>query len=223
MQYKIHNEGWVYLVVTLIIGIIFIPFFIVISFIFFFLSFFVFYFFRDPIRSVPAEDVIVSPADGTITFIGEVDAPNILNSNKNKYIKISIFLSIFNVHVNRIPCNGIIKKINYINGKFINASLNKSSDQNERNEIILKTTNQEELLMVQIAGLIARRIVCDIKENQDVYQGHKFGIIKFGSRVDLFLPTKYKPLVSEGQTVIAGESILSNPNNIQYISKSIKI
>ena len=222
MQYKIHNEGWVYLVITLIIAIIFIPFFIILSFIFFFLSFFIYYFFRDPIRSIPAEELIVSPADGIVTFIGEVDAPDIINSD-SKYIKISIFLSIFNVHVNRIPCNGTIKKVNYINGKFFNASFDKSSDQNERNEIILKNSDNEELLIVQIAGLIARRIVCNIKENQDVYQGHRFGIIKFGSRVDLFIPNKYKPLVAEGQTVIGGESILANPNNIQHISSSIKI
>ena len=222
MQYKIHNEGWVYLVISLIISIIFIPFSIIISLIFFLLSFFIFYFFRDPIRSVPTEEVIVSPADGTVTFVGEVDAPEILNSD-SKYIKISIFLSIFNVHVNRIPCNGTIKKVNYINGKFFNASFDKSSDQNERNEIILKNSDNEELLIVQIAGLIARRIVCNIKENQDVYQGHRFGIIKFGSRVDLFIPNKYKPLVAEGQTVIGGESILANPNNIQHISSSIKI
>ena len=140
-----------------------------------------------------------------------------------KYLKISIFLDIFNVHVNRIPCNGTIKKVNYINGKFFNASFDKSSDQNERNEIILKNSDNEELLIVQIAGLIARRIVCNIKENQDVYQGHRFGIIKFGSRVDLFIPNTYKPLVAEGQTVIGGESILANPNNIQHISSSIKI
>ena len=222
MQYKIHNEGWVYLVITLIIAIIFIPFFIILSFIFFFLSFFIYYFFRDPIRSIPAEELIVSPADGTVTFIGEVDAPDIINSD-SKYIKISIFLSIFNVHVNRIPCSGLIKKIKYFHGKFINASLNKSSENNERNIILIEKENKDELLIVQIAGLIARRIVCNIKENQDVYQGHRFGIIKFGSRVDLFIPNKYKPLVAEGQTVIGGESILANPNNIQHISSSIKI
>ena len=207
MQYKIHNEGWVYLVITLIIAIIFIPFFIILSFIFFFLSFFIYYFFRDPIRSVPAEELIVSPADGTVTFIGEVNAPEILNSD-SKYIKISIFLSIFNVHVNRIPSNGTIKKINYINGKFFNATFDKSSDEIERNEIILRNSDNKELLIVQIAGLIARRIVCEVNKDQSLKQGERIGMIRFGSRVDLYFKNK-TILAKLGQNVFAGESLLA--------------
>ena len=152
-----------------------------------------------------------------MTFIGEVDPPNELNI-KNKFIKISIFLSIFNVHVNRIPVDGIIKKINYIAGKFLNATLDKSSTENERNIILIETKDNEQYIVTQIAGLIARRIVSDLKENQEVIKGHKFGIIKFGSRVDLYIPAKFKPLVNKGQTVIGGETIIANPNNISEIT-----
>ena len=122
MQIKIHNEGWIYLVVSILIAIIFIPFSYSIGILFFILSIFIFYFFRNPDRAIPIEDVIISPADGKITFIGETDSPLKINSTL-KFYKISIFLSIFNVHVNRIPCSGLIKKIRYFHGKFINASL----------------------------------------------------------------------------------------------------
>jgi len=222
MQIKIHNEGWVYLVVSILIAIIFIPFSYSIGILFFILSIFIFYFFRNPDRAIPLEDVIISPADGKITFIGVTDSP--LKTNLTlKFYKISIFLSIFNVHVNRIPCNGFIKKIKYFHGKFINASFNKSSENNERNIILIEKDNKDIILVTQIAGLIARRIVCEINENQEVKKGHRFGIIKFGSRVDIYIPTTYKPLVTVGQNVIGGETIIANPNNIQHITKSQKI
>ena len=140
----------------------------------------------------------------------------------NKFIKISIFLNIFNVHVNRIPTTGIIKDINYINGKFINATLDKSSSDNERNIITLEKENKDIIIVSQIAGLIARRIICEIKEKQKVFQGHRFGIIKFGSRVDLYFPSHYKPLIAVGQIVIGGETIMANPNNINEITDTIK-
>ncbi len=222
MQIKIHNEGWVYLVVSILIAIIFIPFSYSITILFFILSIFIFYFFRNPDRAIPLEDVIISPADGKITFIGETDSPLKTNSTL-KFYKISIFLSIFNVHVNRIPCSGLIKKIKYFHGKFINASLNKSSENNERNIILIEKENKDIILVTQIAGLIARRIVCELNENQEVQKGHRFGIIKFGSRVDIYIPINYKPLVTIGQNVIGGETIIANPNNIQHITNSQKI
>ena len=144
-----------------------------------------------------------------------------LNINE-KFIKISIFLNIFNVHVNRMPTDGIVKKIDYIHGKFINASLDKSSKDNERNIITINKDNKDIFIITQIAGLIARRIVCNVKENQRIFRGGRFGIIKFGSRVDLYLPKNYKPLVAVGQTVIGGETIIANPNNIQELTKSLK-
>ena len=223
MYFKIHNEGVIYFIFSIIIAFIFsfiIPF---IGFFLFLISFYIYYFFRDPYRFIPKEDVIVSPADGIISLIEESELPIKINANQNeKFIKISIFLNIFNVHVNRIPTHGIIEKINYIHGKFINATLNKSSKHNERNIIVIKKNNNDFIVVTQIAGLIARRIVCNIKENQEVIKGHRFGIIKFGSRVDIYMPKNYKPLVSAGQTVIGGETILANPNKYLEISKSNK-
>jgi len=220
-MFKIHREGWVYFIISLIITILIFPFFQIIGVIFLILSLYIYYFFRDPDRYTPVEDFVISPADGIVTFVGEENPP--MNDNQNiKYIKISIFLNIFNVHVNRIPSSGLITKIKYIHGKFLNASLDKSSRDNERNIILLKKDNGDNIFITQIAGLIARRIVCDIKENQNVSKGTRFGIIKFGSRVDLYLPNNYKILVSKGQIVVGGETIISNPKNISEISKSIK-
>ena len=221
MQFKIHNEGWSYFVITLIISIIVIPFYNIFGFLLFILAIFIYYFFRDPIRTVPVEDVIISPADGKVTYIGIEHAPKNLNIDQ-KFIKISIFLSVFNVHVNRMPISGTIEKIKYLHGKFINASLNKSSESNERNIILIKKENSDYFILTQIAGLIARRIVCIVKENQSLNKGDRVGIIKFGSRVDLYMPLNYKPLITIGQTVIGGETIIANPNSINEIKQSIK-
>ena len=219
MKFRIHNEGWIYFISSTILTIISFPFFPMVGFLLLILTSYIFYFFRDPIRSVPIDDFVMSPADGVVTFIGET-IPPIDIKNQEKYIKVSIFLNIFNVHVNRIPTSGIVKKINYIHGKFINATLDKSSDDNERNIISIEKKNADIIVTAQIAGLIARRIVCDLREKQEVFKGDRFGIIKFGSRVDLYLPIKYKILVSLGQIVVGGETIISNPLNIQEISKS---
>ena len=170
---------------------------------------------------VPTENVVVSPADGTITYIGQSNAPKETNIS-NKFLKISIFLNIFNVHVNRVPTYGKVKKIIYISGKFINATLKKSSEENERNIIVIEKNNYDIIIVTQIAGLIARRIVCDLKNNEALLQGDRLGIIKFGSRVDLYLPLNYRPLVVVGQTVIGGETIISNPNKILEISKTFR-
>ena len=222
MHFRIHKEGRVYFIILLIVTFIFIFISLLLALFFLILSFYIFYFFRDPVRSIPLEDVIVSPADGIITYIGPSESPIEIN-NSQKFIKVSIFLNIFNVHVNRIPTLASIKNIKYIHGKFINASLEKSSVYNERNIITLEKENKDTLIVVQIAGLIARRIVCDIKETQKVNQGSRFGIIKFGSRVDLYLPSTYKTLISLGQSVVGGETIISNPNNILQITDSLKI
>lgn len=220
MQLKIHNEGWIYLVSAIILTIIVIPFFVFIGIFFAILSIYIFYFFRDPNRIIPLDDFIVSPADGTITYIGETNNPLDIENNNEVYTKVSIFLSIFDVHVNRMPIEGTIKEIKYIPGKFINATLDKSSEQNEKN--IIKISNGTyNYFVVQIAGLIARRIVCNVNKNQDLKKGERIGIIKFGSRVDLYLPKSNKVLVSKGQKVIGGETIISNPNNIREITSTV--
>ena len=222
MKIRIHKEGWVFVITFFILSVIFIPFFPIIGLILFILTLFIVHFFRDPNRVIPMEEFIVSPADGVITYIGESQPPNETNINE-KFIKISIFLNIFNVHVNRVPNYGTVKNIIYVPGKFLNATLDKSSDVNERNIIVIENNNQDTIIVKQIAGLIARRIVCDIKENQELIQGDRFGIIRFGSRVDLFLPLKYKPIVAVGQNVIGGETIISNPNNLTKIDNTIII
>ena len=220
MQLRIHKEGWVYFIISCLITIVIIPFFTILGIILLILSIYIFYFFRDPIRAIPSDDVVVSPADGVVTFIGESNCPLENNSDPNKYKKISIFLSIFDVHVNRMPIDAEISSINYIPGKFLNATLDKSSKENERN-IIYAKKNNENFYIVQIAGLIARRIVCNLNNNQEVQRGQRIGIIKFGSRVDLYIPENYNILVAKGQRVVGGETIISNPNNIQNIKTSI--
>ncbi len=220
MKLKIHNEGWIYLVSAIILTIIVTPFFVFIGIFFAILSIYIFYFFRDPNRIIPLDDFIVSPADGTITYIGETNNPLDIENNNEVYTKVSIFLSIFDVHVNRMPIEGTIKEIKYIPGKFINATLDKSSEQNEKN--IIKISNGTyNYFVVQIAGLIARRIVCNVNKNQDLKKGERIGIIKFGSRVDLYLPKSNKVLVSKGQKVIGGETIISNPKNIREITSTV--
>jgi len=221
MKFKIHSEGWIYVIIFMILTIIFFPFFPIIGILLAILTLFIINFFRDPQRLIPVDDIIVSPADGTITYIGESEAPKESEINE-RFLKISIFLNIFNVHVNRVPTYGKVKKINYISGKFISATLDKSSEDNERNIIVIEKNNSDLIIVTQIAGLIARRIVCDLQNNEELLQGDRLGIIKFGSRIDLYLPLNYKPLVAVGQTVIGGETIISNPNKISKISKTIK-
>ena len=222
MQLKIHNEGWVYFIISCLLTIIILPFYNILGILMCILTAYIFYFFRDPVRAVPGEKVIVSPADGLVTFIGNSKNPLNDESDKNIYKKISIFLSVFDVHVNRMPVDAKISLIEYIPGKFINATLNKSSEENERN-IILAENNNDKFYVVQIAGLIARRIVCTIKNNQEVNKGDRIGIIKFGSRVDLYLPEYYNILVTKNQRVVGGETIISNPNNVKNITTNILI
>ena len=218
MQLRIHNEGWVYFVISCLITIIVIPFYTILGIFLAILSAYIFYFFRDPIRTVPTDEVVVSPADGVVTYIGNEKNPLEDNTDQNTYRKVSIFLSVFDVHVNRMPTKGLIHSINYIPGKFINATLDKSSKENERNIISVKRNN-DNFYIVQIAGLIARRIVCNLKLNQEVEKGNRIGIIKFGSRVDLYLPENYDIMVAKGQRVVGGETIISNPKNILKINK----
>ena len=213
-QIKFSNHATVYLITLLLLTIVFSPFFPIIGLFIFIFLIFTAYFFRDPDRMVPTNDnLIVSPADGIITFIGSSAIPKELNINKTEFNKISIFLNIFNVHINRIPTSGKILDCKYIKGKFFSATLDKSSNENERNIITMETKNNNKIIFVQIAGLIARRIVSDIEVNQEVTIGNRFGIIKFGSRVDIYIPKKIKLSVFKDQKVRAGESVLADLNN----------
>ena len=206
---KLHKEGYRFLAISAVITFILLlisTFFGTLSFI---ITIWVYYFFRDPERyTINDENYLISPADGVISQIANVDGPSELGLENEKFTRISIFMNIFNCHVNRVPCSGKISKIFYKPGKYFNASLDKASDENERNYVKMKSIKDDELILVQIAGLIARRIVCETKENDEVKQGDSFGIIRFGSRVDLYFKN-YKVLVKEKQKTISGETLLA--------------
>ena len=174
------------------------------------LTLFVVYFFRDPIRVSPDEsNVVLASADGVVDKVEEAEAPKELKLNSNeKFNRVSIFLSTFNVHVQRIPMSGKIEKLEYIQGKFLNITNDKYHEDNERQLCLMKTKQGFDVIFVQIAGMVARRIVCDLKEGQEVKAGEKFGCIKFGSRVDVYLPKNIELKVKVGQTMIAGETVI---------------
>ncbi|MGB4191039.1 MAG: phosphatidylserine decarboxylase [Rickettsiales bacterium] len=208
----IHKEGFIFIILFLAITIIVSYFSKPLGVICLIASIWCVYFFRDPIRIVPIGDnLIISPADGVVQKIEDVSPPSNLGMNPDiKTTRVSIFLNVFNVHVNRVPASGTIKKLYYHPGKFFNASLDKASEFNERQEVLMTMTNGKEVAFSQIAGLIARRIVCDLKEGQEVKAGERFGIIRFGSRMDVYLPKDISPLVSVGQTVIGGETLIAD-------------
>lgn len=213
MYFKFHKEISAALIILFLLVIFFYFIYKPLFLIFLILLIFTFYFFRDPERVVPlGDDILVSPADGLITNISEH------KEGKKSYTKVSIFLSVFNVHIQRLPLSGQITKIDYIEGKFINATLDKASEENERLRLTLKSGSNV-IYITQIAGLIARRIICYLKTNERVNQGERYGIIKFGSRVDIEFPNSYNLMVSIGQQCIGGETIIArdfkNNKNIQ--------
>jgi phosphatidylserine decarboxylase len=169
------------------------------------------YFFRDPNRFTPTRnDLVISPADGVIQMIQEAIPPSELDMGEDPLMRVAIFMNVFDVHVNRVPISGTIKKLSYRPGKFFNASLDKASEFNERQSICLTLPNKLEIAIVQIAGLVARRIKCDIKVNEKVVTGQRFGLIRFGSRVDVYLPPSVPILVSVGQRAIGGETVIAD-------------
>ena len=207
---KIHKKGYCPISIFIIITVILFIFSQFLGFLAFILTIWCIFFFRDPDRVIlNQKNVILSAADGVVQKIQRAKLPKEIAFNNSDMNKVSIFLNIFNVHVNRIPVAGKIKKLHYRNGKFFNASLDKASEYNERQSILLELENNNHIAVVQIAGLIARRIVCDLKEEQNVSIGERFGIIKFGSRVDIYLPVQYKIKVLEGQIMIGGESVIA--------------
>ena len=207
---KIHKEGHKFIAISVILSFVGLSFSKIIGLIFIILTIWIYYFFRDPDRvSINQDKFFVSPADGIVSSIMSVSGPKELGLEEKTFTRISIFMNVFNCHVNRTPVTGIIEEIFYKPGKFVNASLDKASEENERNFYKIKTKGREEqIIVVQIAGLIARRIVCEVQEKQEVGQGERIGMIRFGSRVDIYFNNR-KTLVKKGQNVIAGESLIA--------------
>ena len=206
----LHREGYRMLAIAVIITMLLILINKILGVISFFLTVWVYYFFRDPERyPINDDSFLVSPADGVISLITNVRGPKELNMENKEFQRVSVFMNVFNCHVNRVPITGKIDEIFYKPGKFIDASLDKASEDNERNLIKYSNNAGKTFAIVQIAGLIARRIVCEVKEGQNLNQGDRIGIIRFGSRVDLYFENDYKLLAKQGQTVVAGESLLA--------------
>jgi phosphatidylserine decarboxylase len=207
----IHRAGWPFIALFAIVTLILFMLSRTLGFIGLILTAWCVYFFRNPRRVIPlGEGLIVSPGDGIISLIEKAIPPQELKWSKKPLTRISIFLNVFDVHVNRIPVDGVISKIHYHPGKFFNASLDKASEHNERNSLIIKTPSSVEILVIQIAGLVARRILCEAKAGQEVRAGETFGIIRFGSRVDVYLPEGVHPQVIVGQRVLGGETIMAD-------------
>jgi len=206
---KIHNEGYKFIVIFILATIVLYFIHGFLGFIGLILSIWCYYFFRDPDRiSIGDDNFLTSPADGVVLQVLETSGPKELNLENKKFTKISIFMNVFDCHVNRSPCSGVVEEILYIPGKFFNASLDKASEDNERNYYKIKSSKGEEIIVVQIAGLIARRIVTETSKNSELNQGSKIGMIRFGSRADLYFEN-YTPLVKVNQKTIAGETLLA--------------
>ena len=211
VSFPIHKEGYRFVLIFALTTIILLLFSNNLGIIGIVLTLWCIFFFRDPERIVPIdENAIISSADGVVTRIEyDIDTPQELGLKDKKLNKISVFLNVFNVHVNRVPASGKIINVNYKKGKFFSANLDEASEQNERNIVILKTTKGNEIAFVQVAGLVARRIISELKEGQNVKAGDRYGIIRFGSRVDIYLPQNIKVKALVGQTMIGGETIIA--------------
>ena len=208
---KIHKEGYKFLAISILVTFVALIFSKFLGSILILITVWVYYFFRDPERySINDDTFLVSPADGLVTYISERSGPEEMRLENTTYTRVSIFMNVFNCHVNRIPATGKIEEIYYKPGKFLNASLDKASEENERNYFKIKLgKNNEEIIIVQIAGLIARRIVCEVEQGQELRQGDRIGMIRFGSRVDLYFKNK-KVLAKLNQNVVAGESLIAS-------------
>ena len=205
----IHREGYKFLVIAVFLTIVLMIFSSFLGTIGLLLTVWVYYFFRDPERVIIEDDnYLVSPADGEVIKVEEVDGPKDVGLENKKFKKISIFMNVFDCHVNRTPCAGTVEDILYKPGKFLNASFDKASEDNERNYYKIKDTSGNNIIVVQIAGLIARRIVCETNNGQTLSQGERIGMIRFGSRADVYYEN-YEPLVKVGQKAISGETLLA--------------
>ena len=206
---KIHPEGYKFLAIAILISIFLYFFSGFLGLISLVLTVWVYYFFRDPERtSINDDNYLVSPADGLVVQVEEVEGPKELNLESKKFTKVGIFMNVFDCHVNRTPCDGKISEIIYKPGKFLNASLDKASEDNERNYYRITNNQAQDIIVVQIAGLIARRIVCETSKDKDLKQGDRIGMIRFGSRVDVYFEN-YTTLVKVNQKTVAGETLLA--------------
>ncbi len=207
----IHREGYkfisIFAAVTLVLFVVWQP----LGWVGLGLTVWCYYFFRDPVRHVPARDgLLVSPADGVISLIEPAVPPAELEMGDAALMRVSVFMNVFNCHVNRAPIGGRVTRIAYRPGKFLNASLDKASVDNERNGLVLQMADGRKIGVVQIAGLVARRILCEVQEGDDLATGARFGMIRFGSRVDVYLPEGVAPMVALGQVMISGETVLAD-------------
>ena len=206
---KIHQEGYKFIIIAVLITVVLYLISNFLGLVGLVLTIWVYYFFRDPERvSINDENYLVSPADGLVVDVLETNGPKELGLENRNFKKISIFMNAFDCHVNRSPCSGKVSDIIYVPGKFLNASLDKASEDNERNYYNIKNKQGEDIIVVQIAGLIARRIVSEASKDQELQQGSRIGMIRFGSRVDIYFEN-YNPLVKVNQKTIAGETLLA--------------
>ena len=209
-----HREGIKFVLIFSFISLILFFIYIPLGWVGIGLTIWCYYFFRDPKRTIPVRDgLLVSPADGVISLIEKTMPPPELDIEKEELTRISVFMNVFNCHVNRSPIAGKVMEINYRPGKFFNASLDKASVDNERNSLVLQIPDGRQIVVVQIAGLVARRIVSFVKPKQTLRIGQRFGLIRFGSRVDIYLPTGVQPLVCIGQIMVSGETVIADLNS----------
>ena len=209
----IHPEGWKFAAIFFAISMAALMLWMPLAAIGFLLTLFTLWFFRDPERNTPQDsNLIISSADGKVCLIDEAYPPEELSMDSQKMKRICVFMNVFNVHVNRSPIKGVAKDIVYKKGQFLNASLDKASDKNERSSLVINTDNGTKIIVVQIAGLIARRILGFISTNHNLEQGERFGLIRFGSRVDIYMPLDALTQCVVGDTVVAGESVLASLN-----------
>jgi phosphatidylserine decarboxylase len=210
---RIHPDGWRFIGIFLVVTLVFFYITQPLGWVGVVMTGWCAYFFRNPLRTTPPQpSLIVSPADGIICAIKVMIPPAELEMGSKPRVRISIFLNVFDVHVNRFPVKGTIVKSLYESGKFLNAALDSASDFNERQTLVIQTDSYIKIAVVQIAGLIARRIVCSAQEGELAETGAVFGLIRFGSRADIYLPEGIAPLVCEGQRMIGGETVLANTN-----------
>ena len=207
----IHPEGWKFAFIFFVISVLAFIVYTPISIIGFLLTLFTLWFFRDPSRNTPVDsNLIISSADGKVCLIDEACPPSEVSMKQEKMKRVCVFMNVFNVHVNRSPVAGIIKNIVYKEGQFLNASLDKASEKNERSSLVINSNHGADIVVVQIAGLIARRILGFVSKNQNLNQGERFGLIRFGSRVDIYMPLDSTVKCSVGDKVVAGESVLAS-------------
>ncbi len=212
VSFPIHKEGYKFIMIFAVASIVLALMSDALGLIGLVATLWCIFFFRDPVRVVPTEkNVLVSPADGVVTEVEyDVTAPDDLGYGNKKFNKITIFLNVFNVHVNRVPAGGKITKISYKPGKFLSANAKESGQENERNSVVMQVEKGPEIIFVQVAGLVARRIISDLKEGQEVKIGDRYGIIRFGSRADIYLPEDVNIKSIIGQTMIGGETIIAD-------------